>query len=68
MFILYNTEEDRFETFNLEELLEMINRDRSGEWSEYNSHSTLKEIIEAVEFFCDPYIVSDDMPFRSEGR
>lgn len=55
IIILSNTETGQYETFSVDELLEMINRDRSDEWSEYTMESTLQEIEEAVDQLCSPY-------------
>lgn len=67
MFILYNTETEQFETFTTDELLEMINRDRSEDWELYDENSTIKEISEAIEWFCEPYSIEEDMPFATRG-
>lgn len=66
MFILYNNETQQFETFSVGELLEMINRDRSNEWSEYDENNTVKELTEIIDDMCQPYQVCDDMPFKVE--
>lgn len=55
MFILYNMADGEFETFTTPELFEMINRDRSHEWSDYTEQNTLAEITEAINEFCAPY-------------
>ena len=52
---LLNLETGHYEAFTLTELLEMINRDRSDEWSEYSEHSTLKEVTEIINDMCQPY-------------
>lgn len=64
MFILYNSETQEFETFTVKELLGMINRDRSNEWSVYDENSTIKEIAEIIDDMCEPYQTDEDMPFR----
>jgi len=55
MFRLMNQETGFIEVFTLDELLEMINRDRSHEWSEYTEKSTLREVIEIIDDMCSPY-------------
>jgi hypothetical protein len=68
MFILFNIDSQEFETFTMSELLEMINRDRSDEWSEYTPESTLEEIYEVVNTMCLPYMFDHDMPFKTSER
>jgi hypothetical protein len=59
MFILYNKETCDFETFTVEELLDMINRDRSDEFSAYDENSTIKELTEIINTMCEPYTIPD---------
>lgn len=66
--MLYNNDSQEFETFTTAELLEMINRDRSHEWSNYNENSTIKEITEVVNDMCMPYQVDVDMPFSVRSK
>jgi hypothetical protein len=55
MFRLLNKDTGFIENFTTDELLEMINRDRSNEWSEYDENSTIKEITEIINTLCEPY-------------
>lgn len=63
MFILYNTSTEEFETFTQSQLFEMLNEDRSQDWSPYDEDSTIKQVKEAVVHFGHPYVIEQDMPF-----
>ncbi len=52
-FQLLNAESGHFEGFTIEELFEMLNRDRSEDWSAYDENSTLIEIVEGINEFTE---------------
>lgn len=68
MFILYNNDTEKFETFTESQLFEMLNRDRSEDWIAYHNSDTLKTIKEGINEFCAPYSVEEDMPFKQEDK
>lgn len=65
MFILYNNDTEKFETFTIDELIEMMNRDRSEDWESYNRDDSIREITQGITHFCAPYSIEEDMPFKT---
>lgn len=61
MFILYNHDIEKFETFTIEELLEMIKKNGGHE---YDKYASLAQLVEAINVGDNPYEVEEDMPWK----